>query len=54
MILKNGAEILDPGKRTIIVLCEAKEAKRLLEAAKMICPEAAIEIATWIELTREP
>ena len=56
-ILKNGVEVNDPQdpENTIVtVLCESDEAKTLLELAKLICPEAVLDIATSIELSRTP
>jgi hypothetical protein len=56
-VLKSGVEVSDPedpSKHVVTVLCESDEANRLLELARLICPEAVPDIATSIELKRTP
>jgi hypothetical protein len=53
-LLKNGIVTGGSAKenRIIEIACEMFEAKMLLNAAKMLCPEAALEIEKGVTLGR--
>jgi hypothetical protein len=56
-LLKSGIETSDPRDptaRLVIVLCASDEAKKLLELAKIVCPDAVRDIQTSIDLARTP
>jgi hypothetical protein len=53
-LLKNGVVTGGSAKqnRIIEIACEVTEAKMLLEVARMLCPEAALEIDKGVTLAR--
>jgi hypothetical protein len=56
-LLKSGIETSDPRDptvRLVMVLCASDEAKKLLELAEIICPDAVRDIKTSIDLARTP
>ena len=56
-LLKSGIETSDPRDPTVrlgMVLCVSDQAKKLLELAKMICPDAVRDFKTSIDLARTP